>query len=66
MPINSNYVYLVMVDPKNNNYKFYEMKDNGDNTFTVRYGRVGGTSASLKRYPMSKWTSTYNSKVRRG
>lgn len=66
MPVNSNYVYLVMVDPKNNNYKFYEMKDNGDNTFTVRYGRVGGTSASLKRYPMSKWTSTYNSKVRKG
>lgn len=62
----SNYCYLVMVDPRNNNYKFYEMTDNGNGTFTAKYGRVGAHSCQTKNYPMSKWNSTYNSKIRKG
>lgn len=61
-----NYCYLVMVDPKNNNYKYYQMTDNGNGTFTAKYGRVGARNYQTKDYPMSKWNSTYNSKVRKG
>lgn len=46
-------------------YKFYEMTENGDGTFGVRYGAIGspGTTTS---YPMSKWNTKYNEKRRKG
>lgn len=43
--------------------KFYEMTENGDGTFTARYGAIG-TSGATKTYPMSKWPSIYNEKIR--
>ncbi|MFK7933868.1 MAG: WGR domain-containing protein [Saprospiraceae bacterium] len=55
---------LIMVTTANNN-KFYKMEENADGTFTVQYGRVG-SKATQRSYPMSKWESTYRSKVRKG
>lgn len=60
--------YLILVDPNNNGVdsnKFYKMAGNGDNTFTVEYGRVGATPQT-KTYPMSKWNSTLSSKLKKG
>lgn len=60
--------YLILVDPNNNGVdsnKFYKMAGNGDNTFTVEYGRVGATPQT-KTYPMSKWNSTLASKLKKG
>lgn len=45
--------------------KFYEMTENGDGTFTARYGAIGTTGAT-KVYPMSKWPDIYNSKIHKG
>ena len=49
----------------NGHNKFYEMTENGDGTFTARYGAIGTTGAT-KTYPMSRWTGIYNEKVRKG
>lgn len=60
--------YLILVDPNNNGVdsnKFYKMAGNGDDTFTVEYGRVGATPQT-KIYPMSKWNSTLASKLKKG
>lgn len=55
---------LIMVTAVNNN-KYYSMQENGDGTFTVKYGRVGVSSQSAT-YPMSKWRSKYNEKIKKG
>ena len=57
-------VKLIMVTAENNN-KFYNMHDNGNGFFTATWGRVGTTGQS-KDYPLNKWDSTYNSKVKKG
>jgi poly [ADP-ribose] polymerase len=57
-------VYLVMITEANNN-KYYNCVPNGDGTFTVKYGRVGGHE-STATYPMSKWQSQINSKLKKG
>jgi poly [ADP-ribose] polymerase len=53
-----------MVTGDNNN-KVYEMAENGDGTFTARYGRIG---ARLQRrtYPADRWDATYRAKTRKG
>lgn len=43
---NSKVAFLFFVDAVNNHNKFYRMIDNGDDTFTAEYGRVGGTWAA--------------------
>lgn len=58
--------YLVMVSPGANNNKYYRMTVNEAGTeFTAEYGRVG-TSPQTKTYPISRWDSTYKSKLRKG
>lgn len=57
-------VYLVMITENNNN-KYYNCQPNGDGTFTVKYGRVGGHESTAV-YPMSKWQSQINSKLKKG
>lgn len=59
-----NYAKLINVSDKNNN-KYYEMVDNGNNTFTVSWGRVGNQSTS-KTYPSNQWYTKYNEKIRKG
>lgn len=54
---------LIMVTGANNN-KYYDMEEvNG--TIQVKYGRVGVTEQHAS-YPISKWNSLYNSKVKKG
>ena len=57
-------VYLVMITANNNN-KYYNCFPNDDGTFTVKYGRIGG-GEQTKVYPMSKWKSQINSKIKKG
>lgn len=65
--INMKKIYLIKVEATDSiqSNKFYEMNEEANGTFTVSYGRVG--RASTKRsYPMSKWNSKYNEKIRKG
>lgn len=39
-------VYLVMVNPEYNNYKFYQLEDAGDQVLAT-YGRIGATSNEM-------------------
>ena len=57
-------VRLVMVTSDNNN-KVYEMAENGDGTFTARFGRIGARLQE-KTYPASRWDATYRAKTRKG
>ena len=58
--------YLMFVDIKDGTQsnKFYNMFPKG-NAFTVEYGRMG-SSKTTKDYPIARWRSIYNSKVRKG
>lgn len=55
--------YLIMVTDQNNN-KFYNCFPEGDR-FRVEYGRVNASSTTTY-YPISKWDSQINSKIRKG
>lgn len=60
--------YLIFVSPDNkgvDSNKFYKLTPNGDDTFTVEFGRVGATPQK-KVYPLSKWNSTLSSKLKKG
>ena len=57
-------VKLIMVTAENNN-KFYEMNEKADGTFTVQYGRVGGTK-SVATYPIAQWNKKLREKVAKG
>jgi len=56
--------YLIMVDGDNNNNKYYNCFPQGD-TFKVEYGRVQGSKQTTS-YPISKWNSQINSKLKKG
>ncbi|WP_040006395.1 ADP-ribose polymerase [Fibrisoma limi] len=55
---------LIMVTAENNN-KYYEMRENDNGTFTVQYGRVGGTH-STATYPLAQWDKKFREKVAKG
>jgi poly [ADP-ribose] polymerase 2/3/4 len=57
-------VKLIMVTENNNN-KYYNMFENDNGTFSVKYGRVDVTCEECE-YPISKWNSIYKSKVKKG
>lgn len=57
-------VKLIMITADNNN-KYYNMSDNGNDTFTAEYGRIG-SKAQRRTYPISKWDSVYKSKTKKG
>jgi len=61
-----NSLYLVKVEPGENNNKFYQMLDSGDGNFICKYGRIGNTGYQTKTYPISKWESQYKSKIKKG
>lgn len=58
------YRHLVCVTGENNN-KFYDMQELGDGTFEASYGRIGVTCTKV-HYPMSRWSSILNQKLRKG
>ncbi len=62
--ISNRTVKLIMVTTNNNN-KYYEMTENGNGTFTVLYGRVGGR-ATRRTYNIGQWDKKYREKVRKG
>lgn len=55
--------YLILVSAQNNN-KYYNCFPEGQQ-FRVEYGRVDATKTT-RYYPMSKWTSQINSKIKKG
>lgn len=40
-------VYLVMVNPEHNNYKFYKLEDCGGGQVLATYGRIGASSSEV-------------------
>ena len=56
--------YLVMVNPGENNNKFYRMVPHGS-SWTAEYGRVGAVGVK-KDYPMSSFYEKYEEKIRKG
>lgn len=58
------YCKLIMVTQNNNN-KYYEMKYNGGDTFTVIYGRVDQSSTVISK-PFKEWDKIKNSKLKKG
>lgn len=57
-------VRLVNVSNKNNN-KYYTLTKIDNDTFKVEYGRVGA-KPQIENYPISKWHTKYNEKIRKG
>lgn len=57
-------IELVMVTENNNN-KYVTMTDLDNGYFKSTWGRVGGHSDSIE-YPISKWDSYRNSKIKKG
>ena len=55
---------VFLINTKDNHYKFYDMHDNGDDTFTAVYGRIDSTRVEHK-YPIEKWNSIYRQKTGR-
>lgn len=55
---------LICVTADNNN-KYYYMEDLGNDTFEVKYGRIGASETTLT-YPMSQWDKKYNEKLKKG
>lgn len=55
-------VFLIKIEPNNNNNKFYNMSELGDGNFKAEYGRVGNNPA-VEIYPMSKWDKKYKEKL---
>lgn len=58
-------VYLRCLDVEHNHYKYYRMIPINDSMFKAEYGREG-SNPQVKEYPMSKWDSTYRSKIGKG
>lgn len=56
--------YLILVSGQVNSNKYYNCFPEGDR-FRVEYGRVDATKTTTY-YPMSKWSSQINSKLKKG
>lgn len=57
-------VKLIKVEANANNNKYYNMVENGSE-IVATWGRVGGHE-STTIYPIYKWNSIYNSKIKKG
>lgn len=55
-------IFLIKIDPNENNNKYYNFFEIGDGTFRVEYARVGYDPA-VEIYPMSKWDKKYKEKL---
>lgn len=64
------YAFLHCLTEEANNNKGYEMIDNGDGTFTAKWGRLEGVSlpasAQQQTYTISMWESKLQSKLKKG
>ncbi len=50
---------------KDGHYKFYDMIDNGDDTFTAHWGKIE-TEGNTTVYPLSQWYKKYSDKIEKG
>ena len=57
-------VYMVKVEPGQNNNKYYRLIPKGDH-WIAEYGRVGA-GCQTRRYTMAEWNKKYNEKLRKG
>lgn len=57
-------IFLIFVDATDNHNKFYNMYPQG-NSFTVKYGRVGGKE-NVVSYPMYDWDKKLHEKLKKG
>ena len=57
--------YLVMITATANNNKYYRMTPKGE-SFLVEFGRIGNTTSQTSTYPMSRWKTKYNEKIKKG
>lgn len=57
-------VYLIKVEPGQNNNKYYRMIPKGD-SWIAEYGRVGA-GCQTRSYGMHEWDKKYNEKLRKG
>lgn len=57
--------YLIKIDPKKNNNKFYRMYENASGSFSVEYGRVGAKGL-IRKYPIRFWEEKYDEKIKKG
>ena len=55
-------IFLIKVAADANNNKYYNMIQTSSDSFKVEFGRVEA-KPQTKTYPMSKWDSTYRSKI---
>lgn len=55
--------YLINITEGNRN-KYYKLHDNGNGTFVVKYGRVGGHENEME-YPISQWDKIIHDKTTR-
>jgi predicted DNA-binding WGR domain protein len=56
---------VFLINTEGNHYKFYDMHDLGTGRFKVEYGRIDKTRVEYE-YPISKWSTKYFEKVRKG
>lgn len=50
---------------KDGHHKFYDMIDNGDDTFTAHWGKIE-TEGKTTVYPLSQWYKKYADKIEKG
>jgi poly [ADP-ribose] polymerase len=60
------FLYLVKVEPGENNNKFYRMVQLNDNDFKVEYGRIGNDNFQTTSYSMHQWDKKLNEKIKKG
>lgn len=60
------YLVAVQIEKGVQSNKFYTMTENGNGTFGVEYGRVGGNAPAVATYDMSLWDKKYNEKLKKG
>lgn len=56
---------LILLDPANNNNRYFWMEAQGDGTFTTKTGRTGANPYT-SRYPMSVWDEMVQKKLSAG
>lgn len=61
----ANFIKLLFVSADNNNKYYHLIKNEGESTFKVEYGRVGVTKQE-ETYPISKWNTKYKEKIKKG
>lgn len=63
--VNGKRIAKLLCVSENNNNKYYDMQELQNGIFKATWGRVDSTAAS-QTYPMNKWKTKYNEKIKKG